>query len=127
MKFTPYNANPKGWKTDDCVIRAIAYATQKTWNEVFDILCAIGSKKCRMPNDDIVWQKYLENIGWVKHHQPKWPDGTKYTVKEFADRFAPTMAIVRVANHLTVIEGRCLMDTWDCSYKTVGNYWTKGE
>lgn len=26
MKFKEYNNNPKGWKTGDCVIRAIALA-----------------------------------------------------------------------------------------------------
>lgn len=124
MRFEQHNANPKGWKTGDCVIRAIAYATGKSWNEVFTRLCEIGNKKCRMPNDDKVWQKYLEDIGWVKHSQPRKIDDTKYTVEEFANDYHPETAIVRVANHLTVVEGRTLIDTWNCSYKTVGNYWT---
>lgn len=125
MRFDKYNYNPKGWKADDCVIRAIGYATGKTWNEVFTDLCTIANKKCRMPNDDKVWQKYLEEIGWVKHSQPRKADDTKYTVEEFADGYSPKLAIVRVANHLTVVEGNTLIDTWNCGYKTVGNYWTK--
>ena len=31
MKFINYNANPKGRKTGDCVIRAIAFALNKSW------------------------------------------------------------------------------------------------
>lgn len=124
MNFVKYNMNPKGWKTDDCVVRAISFATRQSWGDTFRALCEIGAKKCRMPNDDKVWQKYIENMGWRKHPQPKKTDGTKYTVKEFVDEYHPELAIVRVANHLTVVEDRTLIDTWNCSYKTVGNYWT---
>ena len=46
-----YNANPKGWKTDDCVIRAIALATDKTWDQVFTDLNVIAFKKKRTFND----------------------------------------------------------------------------
>ena len=38
MRFIRYNANPKGWKTGDCVIRAVAAATQQTWDDVYDEL-----------------------------------------------------------------------------------------
>lgn len=129
MEFYKTNMNPKGWKTGDCVIRAIAYATNKPWAEVYKDLCEVGLKKCRMPNDDIVWQKYLKDIGWTKMAQPRRANGDKYTVEEFADemRFVSNKpAIVRVASHLTVVDEGDLVDTWNCGYKTVGNYWVKG-
>ena len=129
MEFYKTNMNPKGWKTGDCVIRAIAYATNKPWAEVYKDLCEVGLKKCRMPNDDIVWQKYLKDIGWEKMPQPRKVNGDKYTVEKFADHvklfIGDKPAIVRVAHHLTVVEDGDLVDTWDCGYKTVGNWWVK--
>ena len=32
--FTPYNPNPRGINTGDCVIRAICKAMDKTWEKV---------------------------------------------------------------------------------------------
>ena len=61
MKFIKYNANPKGWKTGDCVVRGIAVGTQQTWEQVYDDLVNIGRKKCRMPNEEIVYSKYLKD------------------------------------------------------------------
>ena len=43
MIFSKHNQNPKGWKTGDCVVRAISYATGKTWQEVFQDLCRNGN------------------------------------------------------------------------------------
>ena len=39
--FTKTNANPKNKRTNDCVIRAIALAENKTWLEVFDELAEL--------------------------------------------------------------------------------------
>ena len=52
-----YNANPKGWKTDDCVIRAIALATNQTWDKVFTDLNEIAFKKKRVFNDKKVYDE----------------------------------------------------------------------
>lgn len=134
MKFEKLNVNPKGLKTGDCVVRAISYATNKEWDEVYRDLCVLGVSMKRMPNEKQVYEKYLEKCGWVKHKQPKNICNTKYTVKDFLDEYMPagTIFIISVANHLTCarydgMEEYSLIDTWDCSFKCVGNYWTKGE
>ena len=77
------NLNPKGWKTGDCVIRAIAYATQQSWDDVYKGLSDLGFKKKRMPNDKQVYEQYLKDLGWEKQKQPRKWDNTKYTVNEF--------------------------------------------
>lgn len=33
--FVPYNPNPRGINTGDCVIRAICKAMDKTWEKVY--------------------------------------------------------------------------------------------
>ena len=68
-----YNANPKGWKTNDCVIRAIALATNQSWDKVFTDLCEIAFKKKRMLNDPRVYEKYLSQLGWNKRYDSLTP------------------------------------------------------
>ena len=140
-----YNMNPKGHKACDCVVRAIAYSLNQSWEDTYNDLCALGLKMKRMPNEKQVYEKYLEQKGWVKHKQPRakdYEDGfktamKKYTVKEFIELMnfenkclGKGKIIISVANHLTCIECSLweyeLVDTWDCSYKCVGNYWTEG-
>ena len=94
--------------------------------------------------DKKVYEKYLEQLGWIKHKQPRaydYEDGhssnmSKYTVNELIDKLDGDKLIsggcphivVSVANHLTCLEdnhGYQIMDTWNCGHKCVGNYWTK--
>lgn len=35
MEFVRYNNNPKQNKTSDCVIRAISFATNKSWEDIY--------------------------------------------------------------------------------------------
>ena len=58
------NINPKGWKCGDCVVRACAKATNKSWDETYQALYEIGFKKKRMLNDDCVYCKFLEDNGF---------------------------------------------------------------
>lgn len=125
MKYIYTNLNPTDKKVSDCVIRSIMKATGKTWNEVFTELCAIGAKQHRMPNDVKVCEKYLDQLGFNKHRMPRFEDNTRYTVEEFANANPKGTYIIKIAHHLTVIVDGDLYDTWDCSYKSVGNYWKK--
>lgn len=128
MLFDNINLNPKGKRVGDCVIRAIAYATDQPWEKVYDDLCKIGRKKCVLPNDDKAYQEYLKKLGYEQMKQPRKIDGTKYTVEEFADEYLPYHAtngsvLVRVAHHLTAVSTGTLHDTWNCGYKTVGKWY----
>ena len=131
---TPYfkyvNANPRNLKSSgDCVVRAIALATNQTWNDVYKKLCDIGLELNQMPNDNKVYEKYLEELGWAKQKQLRKPDNTKYNLIELAEMTAQAnqgrgaTTIVRVANHLTVISRGKILDTWNCGEKTAGNFW----
>lgn len=124
--FTYHNENPKNSKSSgDCVIRAISFATGNGWDKTFTDLCTLGLKMKAMPNDNKVYRKYLEQLGFEQRSQPRKPNNTKYTVKEFAKWAYPKNTyIISVANHLTVVRGGKIIDTWDCGDKCVGNYWT---
>jgi hypothetical protein len=121
--FIETNLNPTGKKRGDCVIRAIMKALKRSWKDVYTDLCEMGKEMFAMPNDPVIWHKYLEQNGWKKQPMPRFPDNTRYMVKEFQEANSKGTFIVSVANHLTVIEDGKLYDMWDCGNKSVGNYW----
>lgn len=130
--FEFYNANPKGKKTDDCVVRAIAVANGKTWDEVFNALCEIAKKYKVMPNDEKCYGKYLKSLGWIKVSQPRKEDNKKYTAAELCEQLtaykhtAPRIVNVGCGHVACMkpIDGRFkVVDTWDCTSYCVGQGW----
>lgn len=124
MIFQKTNINPKGWKTGDCVVRAIAQANNTSWEVTYQQLCEIGLKKCRMPNDKQTYEALLKQYGWVKQKMPRYADGTRFTVGELVEQYNGPI-IISMAKHLTYAIGNTIYDTWDCSGKAVSNYWIK--
>lgn len=129
MEFQLLNLNPKGWKTGDCVVRALAGANNMSWESTYLSLCEIGAKKCRMPNDKATYEAFLKERGWVKQKMPVWYDAfgkkNRYTVEDLAKEFPDKKMVVSVAHHLTFIDKGVLKDLWNCGSKSVGNYWIK--
>ena len=124
LSFVKVNLNPKNRKRDDCVVRAIAGASGLSWDEVYRGLCEIGGKIKAMPNEKITYEKYLSEIGFIKHPQPYKRDGTKYAVGEADKLIGLDTAVISLANHLTVAKNGVIEDLWDCRRKRIGNYWT---
>lgn len=122
-RFIKYNANPKGWKTGDCVIRAVAAATQQTWEEVYDDLYEIGKKKCRPINDPIVYNYYLKQKGFTEEKQMKHNNGNWYTIEEIIETFPDSILVMNCSHHLTVAIYGIIIDLWNTSYKPAGKFW----
>lgn len=123
MKFERINLNPSGRKCPDCVIRAIMKATGKTWLETFDGLVSVARENFTIAGDKRAYEKYLADCGFEKKPMPRFPDNTRYTVGEFGIENPNGIFVVGIANHLTVIVDGVLYDTWNCSHKSVGNFW----
>ena len=123
--FQFYNANPKGNITCDCVIRAIAGATGKAWEDVMRELTECAIKHKLMINDPKLYTKYFKENGWVKHNQPKKAGGKKYTGWEWAPTFKGT-AVAHVGDHhIVMVKDGKVWDNWFSAGGIVGNYWTK--
>ena len=138
--FTYYDANPKHKKTGDCVIRALATAMNKSWDEVLTDLYKYAMKYKQMLNDDILYKKYLKDQGWVMLKQPRKYDNTKYTGKEFCaelhegtcfkidgHEFAKWDNIIaHIGGHhmVAIIDGK-ITDTWNSGGGCIGNIWIK--
>lgn len=64
MKFIKFNNNPKNNITKDCVIRAISFATNKSWEDTYRELTELGIKKGLILNDRKNWKAYLKKLGY---------------------------------------------------------------
>ena len=127
--FHYYNANPKNRITGDCRIRAIAVACEVPYNQVVmdlaQIHCETGYDQTANQGISILMERY----GWVKHKQPRKPDNTKYTGKEFCEQIAKKdvkyFCNIGGNHEVAIVDGK-VWDIWDSTYKCIGNYWTKG-
>lgn len=136
--FVYHNENPKSRITGDCTFRAIATATGKPWEEVVMEMAELSCKTGYAINDKKGIERYMEQLGWHKWKQPRKPNGKKYTGKEFCKWLTknPIHVNAIVANigghHITCIKrggeynnNFKVNDIWDCTGKSIGNYWTK--
>ena len=136
--FQFHNANPKNRHTDDCLLRALSVALNKSWDDVLDGLVAIAHKKKTIPGVQSVYEKYLQDNGFTTVRQPKYVNGRKYTGKEFCELLNdagienPVLANIG-ASHITVFmdedmgcEHRC-WDIWDCTNHKIGKVYMRKE
>lgn len=124
--FIYENLNPKDKRTCDCTLRALSLFLDKSWEEVYTDLFAVGMKYKLMLNDPACYKKYLKQLGFEINRQPKHHDNTKYTGREFclekAD-FSKKYLVHIGGNHISCIVNNKLHDIWDCSDGCIGNYW----
>lgn len=123
--FVQYNVNPRGKKTGDCVIRAVAVATGLGWDKAYEGLAASGFKLKTAMNDVEAVNDFLTSIGF-KVGKIKVPKGSKRpTVKQFAMEHPNWYAVLRVANHITCSGRGNYVDIWDCGDCALYKYWYK--
>lgn len=101
--FIQTNPNPNGSYVGDCVVRAIALAEDRTWNETYINLCLTGLVMYDMPSSNRVWDEYLKSLGYKKHVVPS--DCPKcYTIKDFCGEFFSGTYIVGTGSHVVCIK-----------------------
>lgn len=107
----------------DCVIRAIAVATGKPWQEVYDELYAVGRISFDMMSSNEVWGLYLYRLGYEPFLLPEsCPECI--TVRDFARMFPRGRYIVGTGDHAIAIVNGNYIDTWD-SGKLSPSYYFK--
>lgn len=125
MEFVKFNANPKGRKTGDCVIRAICTALNESWEDTYKGMLTVALDTGYAISCKDNFSEYLKRKGYEKQKMPKKSSGKKYTVAEFCNELAKDnyTYVINLANHLTLVRNRNIYDLWDCSRKSVLNYW----
>ena len=124
--FKQTNPNPNGSYVGDCVVRAIALAEDRTWNETYINLCLMGLVMYDMPSSNRVWDEYLKSLGYKKHVVPS--DCPKcYTIKDFCGEFFSGTYVVGTGTHVVCVKDGSYLDTWDSGEESPLLYWSKEE
>ena len=123
--------------TRDCTTRAIAIATQQSYQTVYDTVNGLGQKErprkgssrksgARTGIGIKSIRKYLSSIGWIWTPTMLIGSGCKVHMRE--SELPCGRIIVRVAGHLTCVIDGIVNDTWDCTRNgtaCVYGYWSK--
>ena len=111
-------------KVGDCAIRAVAHATETDYMEVMREMFSLGLEMGRLPNDDLVVEKYLETKGFKKFSPLTHSGKKKYEVRYFPAEENKTY-IVRVSRHVTCIKNNVVLDIWNCGESAAQSYYVR--
>ena len=122
--FIYTNPNPIDKKVGDCVIRAIAIATETTWERAYMDLCMEGLEMADLPNSNAVWASYLKKLGFRKGIVPDTcPDC--YTVKDFCTEHSHGLYVLATGTHTVTVMDGDYYDTWDSGRELPIYYFVK--
>ena len=117
-KFRYWNENPNGEKRNDCVTRAITFASGMEYPEVRKMLYhSARLLKCPKLCPTCYSFAIQEVLGGV----PTNCNGM--TVGEFADQNPNGTYLIRISGHLTCIVDNTIYDIWDCSSRFCDLAW----
>ena len=122
-----FNPNPRNRETGDCVIRALSKATDRSWVFVYDELCNFGRDLGGLPNDDEVFEEFLEHNGFNIKSIPRPKRGQdSVTVQKFCRQHPIGTYVLSCAHHLTCVKDGKFYDL-GCEFYNckVYRYWEK--
>lgn len=106
------NPNPCRAEEPDCVVRAIALATGKSWDEVHWDLCVMSHDRCTMPSVNWLLGLYLKRNGFEKFLLPEsCPECV--TMERFCRMYPKGTYIIGTEHHAICIRDGNWLDTWD--------------
>ena len=111
-----YNANPLGLYEDDCVIRAISCATNKSWDQVYDELSDEAQAKGTLLDKVVFVRGYLDSHFKRISNPP-------YKVYQAALNFKNNIVICSMRGHLVCIKYGKILDTINPSNKIIEDVW----
>lgn len=124
--FKETNINPKGHYVGDCVVRAIATATDDKWEKAYVELAIQGFMMSDMPSSNHVWGAYLASKGFERHIIPNTcPDC--YTVKDFCEEHPDGTYILATGSHVVAVIDGDYYDTWDSGDEIPIYFWEEAQ
>ncbi|MBR2492006.1 MAG: hypothetical protein IKB64_00880 [Paludibacteraceae bacterium] len=98
-----YNANSQGKFVNDCVIRAIAVAEGKTWDETYDDLSRIA-KKNGILLDDV---NFVDPL--LDYRYDRIPFSHDMSVGDFIASCPTGVYLITMRGHITVVRDRYII------------------
>lgn len=123
--YKHYNPNPSKRRVDDCTVRAICKATGKSWEQAYASLCAYGFSIKDFPSANVVWGRYLHDIGFCRRLIDEDLEG--YTVADFCKDHPNGTYILAIDGHVVCAVDGFYYDSWDSGQEIPIYYWTRGD
>ena len=115
-----HNSNPEKREVNDCVIRAISKAENRSWDEVYSELSTLAQNQRILLDDMRFVEPYLDS----KYNRVCYKcKGYRMTVDEFIERNPKGTFLVTMQAHITCVKNGILFDTWDCRNKLIWCSW----
>ena len=116
------NPNPLGKQTSDCVVRAIAIATNQSWKTVYRDLCDLGEIECEMPNSNYLWGLYLDRMGFEQFLLPE-SCPVCITVRAFCEKFPEGIYVIGTGSHAVAVIYGDAYDSWNSLEESPSYFW----
>ena len=111
-----YNANAVNRYEDDCVIRAISCATNKSWDYVYDYLSDIAQYEGTLLDKREFVRNYLDR---TYERIPKIYGSVGYV----SSLFSNNIILITMNGHITCSKYGIIYDTFDCRDRQVEDVW----
>ena len=111
-----YNANAVNKYEDDCVIRAISCATDKSWDYVYDYLSDIAQYEGTLLDKKPFVRGYLDRT-----YQRL--DGLKGSVGRISGMFPHNTLLITMNGHIVCSKNGVIYDTFDCRNREAESVW----
>lgn len=117
--YIPYNPNPLGKRTTDCVIRMLMKIYGfNSWDETYDRLSEVVKQEYEMPSSNNVWELYLKYHGFRKRLLPDTcPDCM--TVERFSSYYNDDVYVACTGSHVVAVIFGDYYDAWDSGDEVV--------
>lgn len=116
------NPNPLGKATSDCVVRAIAIATDQSWRRTYRDLCELGEIECELPNVNYVWGLYLKEKGATQFLLPE-SCPMCLTVRAFCEEYSTGVYVIGTGSHAVAVIDGDYYDSWDSGNEVPSYFW----
>lgn len=116
MGYKFYNANAQGRFVNDCTIRAISLAENKTWDETYKELSEIAQE------NGII----LDDVNFIEPFLDSRYDRICYDetlVGEFVERHPIGTYLITMNGHITCCIDGVVYDTFDCRNRVMWCAW----
>ena len=110
------NRNPLGVFEDDCVVRSISCATNRSWDNVYDELSDLAQHNGTMMDNREFVRWYLDTRYTRSDDKPK-------MVYQVANEFKNNIVLCTMNGHICCIKYGIIYDTFDPSNRFVEDIW----
>ena len=111
-----HNANPLDKYEDDCVIRSISCATDRSWDHVYDYLSDLAQYEGTLLDKREFVRNYLDKTY-------KRIYGIKGSVGYIAGQYPNNILLITMRGHITCSKYGIIYDTYDCRDNEAEDVW----